>query len=170
MTYKPIAVVHHGGVADGLFRIGKAQQVHDFVKKVHDHGALAGVSSHNPENIAKMADENWEVDLFMTCFYNVSRTREEMEAELGFVTVGGPFIESDPPKMTAVVRQLETPCLAFKILAAGRRCSSKSAVGKAFKDAFDNIKKTDGVIVGMFPVYQDEASENAAHTAQYGRV
>jgi hypothetical protein len=65
----PIAIVHHGGVTDSLFRAGKSQQVHDFVKKVHDHGVLAGVSAHNPDNIKRIADEGWENDLFMCCFY-----------------------------------------------------------------------------------------------------
>ena len=43
MKSQPIAIVHHGGVTDGLFRAGKYEQVRDFVKKVKDAGALAGV-------------------------------------------------------------------------------------------------------------------------------
>ncbi|NIA13789.1 MAG: hypothetical protein GWP08_06875 [Nitrospiraceae bacterium] len=170
MAYKPIAVVHHGGVTDAAFRAGKADEVHDFVKAVHDAGALAGVSSHNPDNIRRIADEGWEADLFMACFQNISRTKEEMAEELGFVTVGEPFIEEDRDKMTAAIREVEQPCLGFKILAAGRRCSSKRAVGRAFSYAFDNMKKTDGVIVGMFPVYQDEVAQNAAHVRKYGKL
>lgn len=170
MTYKPIAVVHHGGVTDAAFRAGKAGEVHDFVKTVHDAGALAGVSSHNPDNIRRIADERWEVDLFMTCFQNLSRTKEEMAEELGLITVGEPFIEGDRDKMTAAIREVEQPCLGFKILAAGRRCSSNRSVERAFNYAFDNMKKTDGVIVGMFPVYQDEVAENADHVREFGQV
>jgi hypothetical protein len=48
---QPIAMVHHGGVTDGLFAEGKATQVHDFVKTAHDCGVLAGVSAHNPDCI-----------------------------------------------------------------------------------------------------------------------
>jgi len=170
MTYNPIAVVHHGGRTDSLFRDGKADKVHDFVKEVHDAGALAGVSTHKPEILERIADEGWENDLFMACFQNVTRTKEEMQQELGFVTVSEPYIESDRDKMTAVIREVDKPCLAFKILAAGRRCSSDRAVAGAFKYAFDHIKKTDGVIVGMFPIYQDEVSQNASHTREYGQV
>ena len=170
MTYNPIAVVHHGGVTDGLFRAGKADKVHDFVKEVHDAGALAGVSTHKPEILERIADEGWENDLFMACFQKVTRTKEEMEQELGFVTVGEPFIESDRDKMTAAIREVDKPCLGFKILAAGRRCSSDRDVAGAFKYAFNHIKKTDGVIVGMFPIYQDEVSQNARHTRKYGQV
>jgi hypothetical protein len=66
---QPIAMVHHGGVTDRLFAEGEAGQVHDFVKTAHDCGVLAGVSAHNPDCIQRIADEGWEVDFFMTCFY-----------------------------------------------------------------------------------------------------
>jgi len=166
----PIAMVHHGGVTDALFRAGKADKVHDYVKKVHDQGALAGVSAHNPDNIKRIADEDWENDLFMTCFYYVTRPREEQQEQLGKVTIGEPFFASDPVDMTAVIRQVPKPCLGFKILAAGRSCWTKYSVEKAFRFAFENIKPTDGVIVGLFPRYYDEASDNVQHVAKYGVV
>jgi len=165
-----IAMVHHGGVTDALFRAGKSQQVHDYVKKVHDLGILAGVSAHNPDNIKRISDEGWENDLFMTCFYYVTRPRELQEERLGKVTVGEPFFESDPADMTAVVRQVDQPCLGFKILAAGRLCSSSYSVKKAFKFAFENIKPIDAVIVGMYPRFQDEIAENVQYTRESGVV
>ena len=56
---QPIAIVHHGGVTDRLFRDGKSREVHDFVKRVKDAGVLAGVSAHNPDCIKRVADEGW---------------------------------------------------------------------------------------------------------------
>ena len=103
---QPIAIVHHGGVTDRLFREGKSRQVHDFVKRVHDAGVLAGVSAHNPDCIKQIADEGWPVDLFMACFYYLTRTREELEKMPPVVTVevGYSFFASDPMAMTKVVR------------------------------------------------------------------
>jgi hypothetical protein len=170
MENKPLAIVHHGGVTDGLFRGGKAKQVHDFVKKVHDAGALAGVSSHCPDNVKRIADEDWENDLFMTCFYYVTRPREDIIASGSKVPVGEPFFESDPDDMTAVVRQVEQPCLGFKILAAGRLCWQAESVENAFKYAFAKVKKTDAVIVGMYPRFSDEVATNAEYARQYGVV
>ncbi|MCX5771956.1 MAG: hypothetical protein NTZ09_17025 [Candidatus Hydrogenedentes bacterium] len=167
MDFKPVAIAHHGGVTDSLFRAGEAGKVHDYVKKVHDIGILAGVSAHNPDNIKRMADEGWENDFFMACVHHVTRTREEMQKELGQITFGEPFVESDPPRMAAVVRQVGKPCLVFKILAAGRRCDSPESVGEGFRWAFENIKKTDAVIVGMFQQFQDEVAMNAAFTRKY---
>jgi len=165
---KPIAIVHHGGVTDRLFRAGKAQEVRDFVKKVRDQGVLAGVSSHCPDHIKRMADEAWENDLFMTCFYYVNRPREEQQKMLGKVVVGEPFFESDPIEMTNVVRQVSKPCLGFKILAAGQLCSSQESVQKAFQFAFGRIKKTDAVIVGMYPRFEDEMHLNAEYVRKHG--
>ena len=164
----PIAMVHHGGVTDSLFRGGKGQTVRDFVKKVHDAGMLAGVSSHSPDNIKRIADEGWENDLFMCCFYYVTRPREEQEKALGKVAVYEPYFESDPIDMTRVIRQVKQPCLGFKILAAGRLCWSKPSIHRAFKFAFANIKPIDGVIVGMFPRYQDEVGEDAECARTFG--
>jgi len=163
---QPIAIVHHGGVTDKLFREGKSREVHDFVKRVHDAGVLAGVSAHNPDCIKQIADEGWPVDLFMACFYYLTRTPEELEKMPPVVTVevGYSFFASDPMAMTKVVRQVDQPCLGFKILAAGRMCGGEQKVEAAFKFAFEHLKPTDGVIVGMYPRYQDQIALNAGYT------
>jgi len=166
---RPIAIVHHGGVTDSLFRTGQGEKVHDFVKKIHDAGVLAGISAHNPANIAHAEEKGWENDFFMTCFYHISRPAEEIRAKLGTVPLGEPFLESDPDEMTAVVRQVKRPCLGFKILAAGRLCWHEPSVESAFKYAFSHIKKTDGVIVGMYPKFSDEIGMNVRLTLKYGK-
>lgn len=166
---QPIAIVHHGGVTDRLFREGKSREVHDFVKRVHDAGVLAGVSAHNPGCIKQIADEGWPVDFFMTCFYYLTRTPEELEKMPPVVTVevGYSFFASDPLAMTDVVRQVDQPCLGFKILAAGRKCAHEQKVETAFKFAFEHLKPSDGVIVGMYPRYQDQIALNAGYTRKF---
>lgn len=170
LPYKPIAFVHHGGETDKLFRAGKQEQVHDYVKKVHDAGVMAGVSAHNPANIAYMDENGWENDFFMTCFYQVSRPDEEMRRRLGTTLLGEPYWASDPDEMTAVIQSVKRPCLAFKILAAGRLCRNPATVESAFQYAFGRIKRTDGVIVGMYPRFSDEIAANVRLTLRYGRV
>jgi hypothetical protein len=167
---QPIAIAHHGGVTDRLFQQGKSEQVHDFVKRVHDAGVLAGVSAHNPNCVKRIADEGWQVDFFMTCFYHLTRSKEEM-AKMPPVTtlqIGYSFFASDPMAMAEVARQVSQPCLGFKILGAGRKCSDKQSVQEAFKFAFEHLKPADGVIVGMYPRYQDQISENAGYARQFG--
>ena len=164
---KPIAMVHHGGATDRLFRAGKSEEVHAYVKEAHRRGVLAGVSAHNPDCIKRIADEGWEVDFFMTCFYFLTR-QTPLKAELKTLEIAYPFYRADPLAMAAVIRQVTQPCLAFKILGAGRLCSSQQIVQKAFQFAFEHIKPTDGVIVGMYPRFFDEIRANARYTRRFG--
>lgn len=166
---KPIAMVHHGGATDRLFAEGKSGQVHDYVKAVHDQGVLAGVSAHNPDCIKRVADEGWEVDFFMTCFYFLTRQIVDKSAVVPMLDFGLPFFKEDRDAMTAVIRQVKQPCLGFKILGSGRHCANQSTVRAAFEYAFKNIKPTDGVIVGMFPWFFDEVSTNAEYARQLGK-
>jgi hypothetical protein len=170
---QPIAMVHHGGATDRAFGMGKGQDVHDFVKAAHDAGIMAGVSAHNPDNIKQIANEAWEVDFFMTCFYFVTRDivpgAEEKAPPVPTLEISHPFFKDDPMVMTEVIRQVKQPCLGFKILAAGRACRNDRRVREAFKFAFTRIKPIDGVIVGMYPRYADEIQFDAQATRDYGR-
>ena len=66
------------------------------------------------------------------------------------------YLQDDPPRMYKIFQQTKKPCVAFKILAAGRVSSPEAA----FKRAFQSIKPTDAVCVGMFPRIKDEVKEN----------
>jgi len=165
---QPIAMVHHGGVTDRLFAEGNSRLVHDYVKAVKDCGLMAGVSAHNPDVIKQIANEGWEIDFFMTCFYFLDRTLKRNES-IPIIPVGSyNFFRDDPLSMTQVIRQVKQPCLAFKILGAGRQCSSEEKVRAAFQFAFENIKPTDGVIVGMFPWFFDEIGANVQYVQKFG--
>ena len=131
---RPIAVSHHGGATDHLFREGHAERVHDFVKAVHDEGLLAGVSAHNPDCIKRIAEQGWEVDFFMTCFYYLTRPKmsnagAKKPPVLAGPDVGYSFLQTDPLAMTEVVRQVKQPCLGFKswVPAVVARRRSRSA-------------------------------------------
>ena len=172
-TTQPIAMSHHGGATDQLFREGRFGQVHDFLKAVHDRGLLAGVSAHNPDCIRRVADAGWEADFFMTCFYHLTRPTPPGEANSTPPVLEGPkahytFYRDDPLAMVEVIRQVKQPCLAFKILGAGRRCASQEMVREAFEFAFKNIKPTDAVIVGMYPRNFDQIRANAALVRRLG--
>ena len=125
-----IAVAHHGEFTDRYWKGGEIHRVRDYCKKIRDAGVLVGVSTHIPEVVKHVIEEDWDVDFFMCCVYERHRTREELLALLGHVPIPIPEVcqESDPPRMFAVMRQTEKPCLAFKILAAGRLCEDQATV------------------------------------------
>jgi hypothetical protein len=114
---QPFALVHHGGVTDRLFQEGQAEQVHDYVKDVQDRGLLAGVSAHNPNCIRQIADQGWDVDFFMCCFYYLTR-KDPPEGGNSpapeTLQIAYPFFRHDPEVMTRVMREVDQPCLGFK--------------------------------------------------------
>ena len=157
----PIGIAHHGNMTDDRFRAGEMHKVHEFLRWVRDSGVMVGVSCHNPEVVDYIESKGWDVDYYMTCFYRVSRTKEEARKELGEAPLGEVFLEKDPERMCKAIRQTRKKCFGFKILAAGRLANSPQQVEDAFRYALDNIKPQDCIIVGMYPRYRDEVQENA---------
>lgn len=166
LDLKPLAVVHHGEVTDKLYRAGEQRRIGDFIAKAHDGGVLAGISSHVPAHIARSEDAPWQHDFYMTCFYNIRRDPALVQSGLGDLPVDELYLAQDPERMTEVVRQVKRPCLGFKIFAAGRLCANRAAMEKAFRFAFNRIKPSDAVIVGMFPMLSDEVAEDAGLARQ----
>jgi len=157
---KPIGMVHHGSDTDFLWRAGKIDYLKTYIDKVHDVGCLAGISTHNPAMLDALESKGWPVDFYMTALYYLTRTADDFKKEIGAVPVGETYLSEDPPRMCAVIRNVKRPCLAYKILAAGRKCGSPGEVRQAFEWTFKNIKPTDAVIVGMYPRYADQIGEN----------
>ncbi len=165
-----LGIAHHGEVTDQLYKSGHFDKVRDFCKRVRETGMHVGISSHMPDAIQTALDGDWDVDFFMCCIYERHRTREELELLLGHVPipVSEVYLESDPPRMFHVIRQTDKPCLAFKILAAGRLCETQESVESAFRNTFAQIKPGDAVIVGMYPEFEDQERLNAGYTREYG--
>ncbi len=169
--FNPIWLVHHGNVTDDLFAQGKQERVHDFVKKVHDTLRIpAGVSCHNPDCISYMEEHGWENDFYQLCTYYLTRPKDQIRAKLGGAPLMESFLDTDRDHSLAMARQVKKPLLLFKILGAGWLCNSDASVEEAFRTALSGIKKTDGIIVGMWPKYRDELSQNIEFLKKYGRV
>jgi hypothetical protein len=157
---KPLAVYGQGEWVDRAFQEGRMDDVKEWCKKLRDMGTMVGVGTHKPEVIAQIEEENWDVDFYAGCVYNRTRTKDEWKKVLGGELVemqGDCYLQSDPPKMYRVMRTTKKPCFAFKILAAGRVNNPE----QAFRTAYESIKPTDGVFIGMFPRIKDEVRENA---------
>jgi hypothetical protein len=159
-----IAIYHHGTHTDNCWHDGKIDSVKDYVKAIRDQGKPAGVASHIPEVIDYIEDKGWDVDFYMCCFYNLSRTHKEAPAQAldkGKASSGESFLSEDPTRMCRTIQAVRKPCIAFKILGAGRQCDTDDAVQAAFRFAYANIKKGDVVNVGMFQKHKNQVKENA---------
>ena len=165
-----IAIAHHGEVTDAMFKSGNIEQMRGFLQEVRDAGLMVGVSTHIPAVVHCLESANWDVDFYMTCVYERHRTRQELKDLLGYVPipVREVYLEEDPPRMWEAMRQTRKPCLAFKILAAGRLCDRQETVERAFEDTFSHIKPNDAVIVGMYPQYEDQVRINTDLVRRFG--
>jgi hypothetical protein len=165
-----VAIAHHGEVTDQMFKSGRIDEMQDYLKRVRDAGLLVGISTHMPDVVDTVESKGWDVDYYMTCVYERHRSAEALEQLLGQapIPVGEVYLPLDPPRMFKAVRQTDKPCLAFKILAAGRLSERRQWVEQAFRQTFEAIKPTDAVIVGMYDRYSDQPEENAALVRRFG--
>ena len=141
LKMKPIAIVHHGHWTDRAWVEGNMDQVRERLKKYRDTGALVGCSLHTPEALAWIDDEGWDLDFYMASFYRASqKLRDHWNVVLEHKPLHEMYLEGIPDLMCPVIRQVEKPVLAYKILAAGRLADRPAEIEKAFEYAFQNIK------------------------------
>ncbi len=99
----------------------------------------------------------------MCALYFLTRSRDEYRSILGNdLPLGEIYLPSDPPRMFKAIKGASKPCLAYKLLAAGRRIGSSAEVRRCFEEAFANLKPRDAAIVGMYQPFGDQGAENAA--------
>jgi hypothetical protein len=166
-----IGIAHHGETTDNLFKSGQLDKIHEYLKRVRDAGLLVGVSTHMPAVVDAIESKGWDLDYYMTCVYERHRSAADLEKLLGQapIPVGEVYLPRDPPRMFRAVQQTRRPCLAFKILAAGRLSERREWVEQAFRETFAAIKPSDAVIVGIFDRYSDQPAEDAAFVRRYGQ-
>jgi hypothetical protein len=74
-----IGIYHHGSQTDKFWRAGQIETAREMCKVMRDAGVQVGLGSHIPEVIDYVESKAWDVDFYMTCVYNISRTKEEQE-------------------------------------------------------------------------------------------
>jgi hypothetical protein len=166
---KPIGIAPHGALAERLHRQKKLKVLTDLLKRIRDTGVLVGLSAHNPALVELAEDKKWDVDYYMCCLYYLTRPREEFKKLLGGdLPLGEIYLPSDPPRMFKAVKAATRPCLIFKVLAAGRRIGTPTEVRQCFATALEQIKPTDGMIVGMYQQFGDQVAMDAKIVRELG--
>lgn len=168
-----IGMYVHGSRTDNYWLDGRIDELQDYLKCIRDCGLQAGLGTHNPEVVAYAEEKGWELDFYMTCFYNLSRSYRQSSIVANTIGKEGAdpyaaeqFLPEDPPAMCRMIQATSKTCLAFKVLAAGRNCGSQEAVKDALSFAYANIKPQDAVIVGMFPRDIDQIRLNMQYVSE----
>ena len=164
-SYQPALIYHHGCATDDLYQAGEFEELKRRLSVIRQTGRPVGLCTHMPEVVEYAESHRWDVAFYMCCVYNISLPeRKQRSRQEG--TEDALFVESDIPLMYQMIRQVEKPCLAFKILGATRRCKNQETVRAAFDEAYRSIKPGDAVIVGMYPKYLDQVSLNAQYAEE----
>ena len=163
--FDPIAIYHHGTVTDKLFKDGEYEEIKRRLLEIRKTGFPVGLGTHMPQVMEYAEENHWDIDFYMACVYNLSRIDRVSSAITGKANEDEPFFEEDIPVMYKTIRAVSKPCITFKILGSTRRCQTQETVKAAFAEAFQNIKASDVVNVGVYPKDIDQVALNAEYTA-----
>ena len=98
-------------------------------------------------------NKGWDVDFYQGSFYHsTDGLKRERRGEI--------FEETARQSMAKTLGQVSKPCIAYKILGANRHCKTPQGVERAIRFAFQKLKPTDVVVLGMWQKYKDQVAEN----------
>jgi hypothetical protein len=157
-----IGVYHHGSRTDALWKAGRMAEAHDRLKEMRQAGIQVGLGTHIPEVIDYVEEKGWDLDFYMACVYNLSRSKEE-QARLtgGELADHELFWDADRDRMLDRVKRTRKQCLIFKVYAASRKCGSPQQMEDALRFVARYAKPRDCVVIGMFPKRREQVRENA---------
>jgi len=156
----PIAIFHQGTMTDNLVEAGKIEELKDNIKMIKETGKPTGMSTHVPETILRAEEENWGVDFYMACVHNLRKYNRYQSSFITGKTLNHTFYKDDRQEMFDVIKKVEKPCIAFKILSGGHLTVTPEALEGAFIETYENIKPNDVAVVGIFQKYKDQLKEN----------
>jgi len=155
-----IGIYHHGSMTDKYWAEGRMDPVRESLKAIRQTGVRVGLGTHIPEVIDYVESGGWDIDFYMTCVYNLSRSPAEASRVAGRTVEGELFWPADRERMLARVRKTAKQCLIFKVYGASRHCGSADERCKALQLAARFAKPQDCVVIGMYPKHSEQVQEN----------
>jgi len=156
------AVYIHGTWADNLWHDGRFEEVRELARRIREAGVAVGLATHQPQVIDHVESQGWDLDFYLGSFYNLAKQHKRVAAVEGLDASVEVYDPADREAMCRAIRATARPCLAFKVLAAGRNSGSPESLRAAFEFAYANIKLTDAVVVGVCQKDRDELAEDVA--------
>ena len=146
MEPKPIGFQQWGQIGDDLLAAGKIDSLQENMKMLRDTGLLVGLGAHDPRVIEHAEEKGWDVDFYQCCFYHRRHGKQ--------------WNDGERQRMVKVIGKVSKPCIGFKVLAGNRHTKTPQDVFDALKLAFDAMKPSDVVLLGMWRKHKDQPGEN----------
>ena len=146
------AIYFHGAIVDKAYAEKDGDSIRAWCDHGRSRGVPVGVAGHAPEAHLWVDTLN-TVDFHVVCFFNCGSLHDGK---------GNLFKLKDMKPAIDAIRQIRKPCIAYKIMGAGRIDARM-----AFEYAFENIKPGDVVNVGMHRGDEDNmVAKNAAMVSE----
>ena len=139
------AIYIHGGVADRMQEQGRLDELREPLALIRQLGLPAGIAGHQPKTHLDAQDMGLPIDFHMVCFYNITGRRGRIDV----ADTGARYRPEDRERAAKLLAELHKPCIAYKVLAAGRNDPCE-----AIPFAARHLKPTDVIAVGFFPKHR----------------
>ena len=132
-----------GAVMDGWQEHGHLDKAREPLALIRELGMVSGIAGHQPKTHRDAVTVGLDFGFHMVCFYNLTGRQ-------GRIDVADPDAEryrpEDREQAAELLGELGRPCVAYKILAAGRN-DPREAIPYAVR----HLKPTDICCIGFFP-------------------
>jgi len=145
------ALYFHGGRVDACYAEQDADTLRQWVEHARATGIPVGVAGHAPQ-VHFWVDSLDLVDFHAVCFFNCGSLHDGRGLKFKLRDVG---------PATECIRKLPKPCIGYKIMGSGRLDPAM-----AFEYAFESIKPTDAVNVGIHRGDKDDMVEEDVTLAE----
>lgn len=139
------AIYLHGGWFEQHWTAGEFDLIEQALDWIRATGKAVGVGSHLPQ-VHLAVSSRLELDFQMVCVH-----------QCGSVHAGGGerFDPADVPLALEAIRNISRPCIAYKVLGAGRYLP-----GERLPLVYHGIKPTDPVLIGFYPEHHPTQVED----------
>ncbi len=141
------ALFFHGGQVDELYARRDEETLRSWVDHARSKDIPVGVGGHHPD-VHYWADSLGIADFYSVCFFNCGSLHSGKGLKFRLADIG---------PATECIRRIQKPCIAYKIMGSGRIDPRM-----AFEYAFEEIKPTDVVNVGIHRGDKDDMVEEDA--------
>lgn len=145
MDSGPVAGYLHGGLLDAFYAERDAEGFAEMIEALREGGVPVGTAGHSPHAHLWAYELDVPLDFHVVALYNCGSLHDGK---------GEKFKPEDPPHAIDAIRQIDRPCIGYKIMAAGRVDPRE-----AFERAFGGIKPGDCVNVGVYRGDNDDMVE-----------
>jgi len=168
MPCEPIGIYHQGSTLEEFYEEQGVEFLRKRLELIRSSGVKTGLGTHVPEIVLQSEREGWGMDFYMTCLYNYRNLRRGKQSS--FYTGEEKhvkFYPNDPPLMYEAIKQVQKPCIAFKIFAGGQVFYGKTeeevpgVIEGVYTTVFNNIKPGDISCVGIYQKFKNQIKENA---------